>query len=269
MNDSNSDVNCTDCGRLASAEELFCAGCGVGLEPAEGDPAGDENAAPWSVAYVSAGLFLFLGLLIATAFVANALGKLVSEYEQAFKAWLGVHLLALSIGGIVWFLGGRLAQSPLRALGLTAPRTEPGLTTALTAAALAASILLTFAYGFVVDRLDLDYLRPPDIDGDIIFPGVGILLTLQALSVVTPISEELLFRGFALRGLLRSMGPGPAVVASALVFAALHLEPGAMIPIFLTGLALGWLYVKTGSLWPCIAAHAGQNTLALLAARYL
>ena len=59
------------------------------------------------------------------------------------------------------------------------------------------------------------------------------------------------------------------MVASALVFAALHLEPGAMIPIFLTGLALGWLYVKTGSLWPCIAAHAGQNTLALLAARYL
>ena len=231
-------------------------------------PSGEEGP-PWSVAFVTAGLFLFLGVLVATAFIAGVMGSLLPDYELAVKAWVGIHLLAAGIGVIVWLLGARLSASPMRALGLRMPEPSLGIAAGLTVSALAASILVTLAYGFVVDRLDLDFLRPPEIDDAILFPGVGVLLTFQALAVVTPLSEELLFRGFALRGLLGSIGPGPAVVASSLVFAALHLEPGSMIPIFFTGLFLGWLYVRTGSLWPCIAAHAGQNTLALLATRFL
>ncbi len=227
------------------------------------------EGAPWSVALVTAGLFMFLGVLVAAAFTAGAVGSLLPEYELAVKTWVGIHLLALGVGAIVWLLGARMSISPLADLGLRAPSTSIGLAGVLTVAALTASILGTFVYGFTVDRLGLDFLRPPEIDDEILFPGVGVLLTFQALVVVTPVSEELLFRGFALRGLLRSIGPGPAVVASAVVFAALHLEPGSMIPIFFTGVFLGWLYVRTGSLWPCIAAHAGQNVLALLATRLL
>ena len=162
-----------------------------------------------------------------------------------------------------------MAVSPARALGFVAPRTSLGMASLLALAALAASILGTFAYGLAVDALGMEFLRPPEIEDSTIFPGVGILLTLQALAVVTPLSEELLFRGFALRGMIRSIGPGPAVVATALLFSVLHLKPEVMIPIFITGLALGLLRVKTGSLWPCIAAHAGQNALALLATRFL
>ena len=90
---------------------------------------------------------------------------------------------------------------------------------------------------------------------------------MQALALVTPVSEEVLFRGFVLRGLLGRIGAGPAIVSTALVFSALHLDTGTIIPIFITGLALGWLNVRTGSLWPCIAAHAAQNAIALLAVR--
>ena len=268
---TNSDIYCDNCGRLSGPGDSFCTGCGAPLSPAATPvPApGAGGEVPWTVTHVTAGLFLFLGLLIAAAFVARAVGPLYPAYEPALQTWVGVHLLALCAGAVVWFLGARRAVSPARALGLTMPRTSPGMSAALALAALAASILAAFVYGLVVDSLGLESLRPPEIDDDTIFPGIGILLTLQALAVVTPLSEEILFRGFALRGLLPSIGPGPAVVATALLFSVLHLEPQVMIPIFITGLALGLLYVKTGSVWPCIAAHAGQNTLALLAVRFL
>ena len=228
-----------------------------------------DEQVPWTVGHVTVGLLLFLFLLIAAALAARAVGPLYPAQEPALKTWAGVHFVAGGVGMVVWFLGARLAASPVRALGFTPPGTSLKRTALLTAAALAFSILASIAYGFAVDRLGLDALRPPQIEADILFPGVGVLLTFQALAVVTPLSEELLFRGFALRGLLRSIGPGPAVVATAIVFSALHLDTGAMIPIFFTGLALGWLHVKTRSLWPCIAAHAGQNILALLATQGL
>ena len=222
---------------------------------------------PWTVLHITAGLFLFLGLLFIAAFSARAIGPLYPEHEAALETWVAVHLLAVGVGLVVWFLGLRMASFPARALGLIRPRDPVWQTVLWSAGALLFGIGTTFLYGFIADSLGLDALRPPDIETDVIFPGLGILLTLQALALVTPVSEEVLFRGFVLRGLLGRMGPGPAVVCTALIFSAFHLDAATMVPIFFIGLALGWLNVKTGSLWPCIAVHAGQNALALLAVR--
>ena len=265
------EVYCENCGRPCGPGDSFCTDCGTPLPRAAAPVAAtaEGEEVPWTPVHVTLGLFLFLGLLIVAAFVARGVGPLYPAQEQALQTWVGVHLLALCAGAVVWCLGARRAASPARALGLVAPRTSPGVSAALALGALAASILATYVYGLVVDSLGLESLRPPEIEDGTIFPGVGILLTLQALAVVTPLSEEVLFRGFVLRGLLPSIGAGPAVVASALLFSVLHLEPPVMIPIFVTGLALGLLYVRTGSVWPCIAAHAGQNALALLAVRFL
>ena len=204
-----------------------------------------------------------LGYWVA-AFSARAIGDLYPVQEAALETWVAVHLIAFCAVLTVWLMGLRHAGSPMRAIGLVNPQTTLPVTALWAVGALGFSILATFAYGLVVDQLGLEVLQPPEIQPEIIFSGAGILLTLQALTVLTPLSEEMLFRGFVLRGLLRNIAPGPAVVATAVVFSALHLDPGTVIPIFFTGLALGWVYVKTRSLWPCIAAHAGQNLLALL-----
>lgn len=225
------------------------------------------DAVPWTVGQISIALFLFVALLLAAAFVARAIGPLYPKYETALETWVAVHLLAAGIGLLVWFMGVGQSPSPIRALRLVRPSVPLSWSALLTVLALGFSIGATFLYGLVVDSLELEALRPPEIRTEAIFPGIGFLLTLQALALVTPFSEEVLFRGFVLRGLLARIGAGPAIVSTALVFSALHLDTGTIIPIFLTGLALGWLNVKTGSLWPCIAAHAGQNAIALLAVR--
>ena len=264
--------HCTNCGVSIVDGLDFCPGCGQALTSGVGyriANLGGQGPAlvPWTIGQIALALFLFIAVLFAAAFTARAVGPLYAKYETALETWVAVHLLAIGTVLVVWFMGLRFAPDPFNALGLVRPRTSWRMTAALAIAALVFSMVATFVYGYAVDFLGLDSLRPPEIRTDAIFPGLGILFTLQALALVTPISEEVLFRGYVLRGLLARIGPGPAVVSTALVFSALHFDPGTIIPIFFTGLALGWLNVKTGSLWPCFAAHAGQNAIALLAVR--
>ena len=81
----------------------------------------------------------------------------------------------------------------------------------------------------------------------------------------TPVTEEIFFRGFVFAGLTPRLGVPRAIIVSGLVFSAFHLSIGVLLPIFVTGILLAWLYHRTGSLWPGIAAHAGQNALAVSA----
>ena len=130
---------------------------------------------------------------------------------------------------------------------------------------LGASLIGTSIYSCIVEWLGVDELTipAPAVDPNNLFDGPAVLLTFQALAVITPMSEELFFRGFIFRGLLPKMGPWWAIAVSALVFSGFHLSVGVLIPIFITGFLLAWLYWKTGSLWAAIGAHAGQNALAL------
>ena len=55
-----------------------------------------------------------------------------------------------------------------------------------------------------------------------------------------------------------------AMWLSAAVFAAVHLEPSAFVPLCVTGFLAARIYEKHGSLWPCIALHASTNAVAML-----
>ena len=130
---------------------------------------------------------------------------------------------------------------------------------------LATSLIFTSIYSEIVQFLEADKLSPPEVESDILFNGVAVILTFQALAFITPFSEELFFRGFVFRGLIPKVGPYGAMMISAAIFSGFHLSLGALIPIFITGVLLAWLYWRTGSLWASVGTHAGQNALALVA----
>jgi membrane protease YdiL (CAAX protease family) len=88
------------------------------------------------------------------------------------------------------------------------------------------------------------------------------LASLLVAMVVAPVCEEIFFRGYLLPGLARVMPPWTAVVTTALVFALAHVDPGSFVPLVVIGLALGVLRWRTGSLWPGIALHVLNNTVA-------
>ena len=82
---------------------------------------------------------------------------------------------------------------------------------------------------------------------------------LMLLVVVAPVTEELLCRGLILRGFLSRFEPRKAVLLSALLFAGLHMNPWQFVSAFTLGVLLGWWYLRTGSLVPCLAGHAIYN----------
>ena len=84
-----------------------------------------------------------------------------------------------------------------------------------------------------------------------------MLLGLMSFAavVVAPFCEELLFRGFLYPVAKKFSGPWVAAFCSALFFASAHGNLSALLPLFLFGLLLVWVYEKTGSLWAPIAVH--------------
>jgi membrane protease YdiL (CAAX protease family) len=93
-----------------------------------------------------------------------------------------------------------------------------------------------------------------------------LLLASAALTcVMAPICEELLFRGYFFRALSNWRGWLPAAVVTGLVFGGLHVGSAPavdLVPLAGFGFALCLLYHYTGSLYPCIAAHAVNNSIA-------
>lgn len=82
--------------------------------------------------------------------------------------------------------------------------------------------------------------------------------------VVAPIAEELFFRGFYFGG-LRKYGLTIAVLVSGTTFGLVHLASspiGFIVPLAVLGMILALLYERTGSLYPPIALHALNNSIA-------
>lgn len=101
--------------------------------------------------------------------------------------------------------------------------------------------------------------------------GGGMVLFTLCVVCITPLVEELVFRGLIYRQLRRAMPAGAAILLSALIFGSAHLGGSwlLMIPAFVVGLTNAYTLEKTGSLLPCIAAHFAANLSSLLQALFL
>lgn len=91
----------------------------------------------------------------------------------------------------------------------------------------------------------------------------GWALSLMCLGA--PLIEEVVFRDGIQRNLLQAgLHPWAAILVASAAFAVTHLNWAQMVPAFLLGIFLGWLYQRTGDLRLCIPAHVLNNTLACL-----
>ena len=91
---------------------------------------------------------------------------------------------------------------------------------------------------------------------------------LLAVVIVAPLTEELLFRGVILRGLLLHYSVPKAIIASSLMFGLVHLNPWQAVGAVALGVLFGWWYVRTRSLTLCIFGHAFNNLVAVLLFRF-
>lgn len=196
----------------------------------------------------------------------------VSTLEQA-----GVVLVGQLVGkgpAVVYVLVRVLIEAGggkgLRALGLNTRQGRWQLR--VTGLALLAGLPILYALGVLVNLIGAALgFEPPTVAHEMLVmlqeadSLEGVLAIVVSAVLVAAVLEEVLFRGLLQSVLLAWWGPAwrwTIVVVAAALFAVIHLGAAswnALPTLFVLGLILGWLYERTGSLWPPILLHAAFN----------
>ncbi len=196
------------------------------------------------------------------------IGGPVQFLNTAFGVWFTEIFAFLAAG---WILLRRTGRDPLSFVG--ADRFDP------------MEALLGFALGaanFIGVVVPLQYLQQPLIpqwlkdqfDASRLFQNqrpVEIAIIILGISIAAPFCEEFVFRGIIQKGLVARFTPRVALIATAMLFSAYHLDPVGFVARVELGLLFGALYQRSGTIWPGAMAHAANNlvsaTLFLIAQR--
>jgi hypothetical protein len=129
-------------------------------------------------------------------------------------------------------------------------------------------ITFVISSGFILILSGLDtwvaHLIPPPAWLQRMFTDMG----WPSLVLGAPLTEEPLFRGLILGGFVLRYGARQGIGFSALLFAVVHLNPWQFPTGLLMGAFLGWLTLRTGSLWPAVFSHFLNNLAATLCQRF-
>ncbi|MHC6180278.1 lysostaphin resistance A-like protein [Clostridium sp. JNZ X4-2] len=84
---------------------------------------------------------------------------------------------------------------------------------------------------------------------------------LMYVCIIGPAMEELVFRGVVLGGLLNTYSAKKSIIISAILFGISHLNGIQFINAFLLGVFMGYIYVKTKSIYLCMYTHVLFNSI--------
>jgi len=138
-------------------------------------------------------------------------------------------------------------------------------------AALAVGFLVEWGLGKVAEPLDLSSHWTEWFDEDLIWGGAPVVaVSLVEYVLFAPLFEELVFRGLLFATLRRRFGFWLSATLSAAIFALAHgYGLLGFASVIFSGLLWAWVYEKTGSLLPGMAAHALNNLMVCLTEMWL
>lgn len=96
---------------------------------------------------------------------------------------------------------------------------------------------------------------------------VGLVVNLIIIALLAAVGEELLFRGVVLQLFIDWFkNKHLAIIVSAVLFSALHLQFYGFLPRMLLGMLFGYIFIWSGSLWLPIILHFIFNGITVVAA---
>lgn len=240
-----------------------------GSQAIERRAAGEAYAGPSPVV-------LFLAIVTITLFVAGIVGTILDALGVSLDRPVGdlvaVALQAAIFVGVVRLMVVGPGAITWADMGFTANRARI-LNGLLKGVVLAIPVIILT--GLVVAVLVPIVGEAPPSPLPPTGTASGFGLHLLAGAGIAPSAEEVVFRGAALTAWLRTIGPRGAIVRSAVLFAAAHalgisgtsfrdaaglalVATAARLPV---AIALGWVYVRTGTIWGSIGLHAAYNAV--------
>ncbi|MEX0785076.1 MAG: CPBP family intramembrane glutamic endopeptidase [Dehalococcoidia bacterium] len=220
------------------------------------------SAKPWGIPAIALGLAL--PLLLWGSSLAIAIAEGTPEDLSSGEIIVGLIFTIILLDGLFIALPAAVClwryRLTWRALGFRS--FSPGLWW-LPISVAGVGHLGIIAYGLILIAFGVD---PPEQDIEGLFDSRAVLPMVGLATVImAPLAEELFFRGFVFPGLIRPLGVTGAMLASGLLFGMFHVTNvetlGLVLPFGLIGMLFAWLYYRTGSLWPSIAAHLIFNAV--------
>lgn len=116
--------------------------------------------------------------------------------------------------------------------------------------------------GFFVPESYLTQPQNLGISGNVVWLDLISIFVLYC--VITPVCEELIFRGFLQYKVEHNLGFWPAAIIVSVLFAVAHGQLNAAITTFVLSMVACYQRRKTGSIWSGIGLHAVVNIVATI-----
>ena len=133
--------------------------------------------------------------------------------------------------------------------------------------ALAMGVVLYFVNSAIVDTFRSFGIHGFSVFSEFRHPSVAVacLLLLQ-VGFVSPVLQEIVFRGWLFSGLRRAMPAAPAVIVSAAVFSLMHARSGlpTLTHAFLFGVVAAVVFERSRSIVPSAILHIAVNSISTL-----
>ena len=210
-------------------------------------------------------IFVLFGLLVGTVFALPVLVRIFPYVPLPYLTLFAQAIVyVVGLGAIAAILRLRYDRPFWRSLCWIPPRPF--------------SALMSFILGpFLAISLSyLGYLmrvQPKALPFEKMLTSPALVVLYGALVVlVGPLFEELVFRGFIMPRLIRSIGVAAGILITAALFGALHIfeysDWRIAVLISYAGIAFGWRRYATGSTIDSILMHVGFNLVPFLALLY-
>ena len=191
--------------------------------------------------------------------VISSLSRMGMSEEILIELYgIGAYVLVFGLPYLLY-----AAAIRFRLTGIPHDPVYPPVTASATGICLGVSVLGVLCAMILNAFLMTIGLYPPDLYTPLPQNPVALLLNMISLTVLPALLEEFVSRGIVL-GSLRRYGDRFAIVVSAFMFALLHRNTVQLPNAFLLGLALGYFFIKTNSIWTCVIIHFVNNLLAFL-----
>lgn len=275
-------MKCPRCGREMRDDEKFCSGCGYRPSPEEMNgqtpvqPVQERSKAGRIVMAVI-GLLLYVGLMFGCqscvmsgymtslmmengmaadlseeAIMSQAESLITATSEKMVEILLVSNLLTLLVMCLIFHLGRR---SPAERMGVFFVNPFRFITFAVFGTALNVFVSVTIS----LIPLPPETAEILESQFASLYTNASLPVQIFTVAVVTPIVEELIFRGIGMRKLTAAVGSAGAVIITSLVFGFAHGTVVAVLYACIMGAVFAAMYVRYNSVLPSIAAHAFFN----------